>query len=172
MPQPALKHPAQPLIENADGVHSFSPGLRVRELPRSNRIPNPAADSGECRLRGAQSSSAESSLLAPKPDPPGEAHEAGSNLSPTGVQPGSNLSPTPVKAQSRLVKASQAQSNTFEKRIFLFFMNPPISVHPCKSVVYVCSACISDNQRLNASFAFFAVQIRISNQNPTEIKPF
>ena len=67
MPQPILKHQAPPLIENADGVHSFSPGLRVRELPRGNRIPNPAADSGECRLRGAQSPSAESSLLAPKP---------------------------------------------------------------------------------------------------------
>jgi hypothetical protein len=32
-------NPAQPLIENADAVHSFSLGLRVRELPQGTAQP-------------------------------------------------------------------------------------------------------------------------------------
>ena len=61
-------------------------------------------------------------------------------------------------------------------------MNPPINVHPCKSVVYVCSACISDNQRLNPLSVFrgsnlpalslcaSVAKIRVSNRNQTIFK--
>ena len=38
-------NPAQPLIENADGVHSFSLGLRVRELPQVTAFPIPPLNS-------------------------------------------------------------------------------------------------------------------------------
>ena len=38
-------NPAQPLIENAGGVHSFSLGLRVRELPQVTAFPIPPLNS-------------------------------------------------------------------------------------------------------------------------------
>ena len=100
--QPATSAiPTASHIENHTKSHHFSKKHVFDFMNHSSHPDTPGAKRSETGL-------------------PGEACEAGSNPSQTGVQPGSNLSPTPVKVQSRLVKASQAQSNTFEKRIFLF----------------------------------------------------
>ena len=99
-------------------------------------------------------------------------------ISPTSVQLGSNRSPAWVQSQSNPsqgpVKASPAKSNTFEKRIFLFFMNHlnPVAL-PLSLCVSTCAKIGVHSRQSSSAFHLcqFVAQNRRLKPKSNEFRP-
>ena len=142
MMNPFLRNAAQPLIENADSVPSFSPKLQALQASPADPVPYPAAIDDLLGVALAKTGAMRLSSIARR------VTEKSMNLnwrhfiqtdsaSPTSVQPESRQGPTRVKVQPRLVQASPARSNLFGKKIYFVMMQPnPPMIHHRRAILH------------------------------------